>query len=104
MIRTAIICVAVFLNIVLCYDISTDCIASHNKARRIDTSPDIAYNSSVCKHAEKRAKELADNCKFDHNGNSGSGYGENLGAGSQYGCAESMKMWLDEKKNIVMRN
>ncbi|RWS20871.1 hypothetical protein B4U80_01216, partial [Leptotrombidium deliense] len=52
----------------------------------------------VCVHAEKRAKQLADNCLFNHEGNRGSGYGENLGTGSQYGCAESMQMWLDEKQ------
>ncbi|RWS21538.1 hypothetical protein B4U80_09524 [Leptotrombidium deliense] len=56
----------------------------------------MKINQTVCEHAVKRVTELSEKCLFDHSGNKGSGYGENLAAGPTE-CEANVKLWTDEK-------
>ncbi|RWS14727.1 pathogenesis-related protein 1-like protein, partial [Leptotrombidium deliense] len=100
MMITTTISFAFLFGVVLCYDsaFNSECVKLHNDARRTDGSPDIRVDQSLCGHAEKRANELANSCAFNHDGNANSGYGENLAAGWETGCKQSMSFWVNERE------
>ncbi|RWR99052.1 hypothetical protein B4U79_05864, partial [Dinothrombium tinctorium] len=73
------------------------CVQAHNAYRKQEGKPTLTTDLRLVNHAQRRANQLSASCSFDHNGNLGSGYGENL-AGGYYNCAQSVKMWYDEKR------
>ncbi|RWS29389.1 hypothetical protein B4U80_01900 [Leptotrombidium deliense] len=78
-----------------------DCLSSHNKFREGEQKPALKEGQQLMEHAQKRVKQLVESCKFDHNGNSGSGFGENLYAGSgSLGatCSRAVTNWYNEKQ------
>ncbi|RWS26900.1 hypothetical protein B4U80_02049 [Leptotrombidium deliense] len=79
------------------------CLDRHNLYRRRHGKPLMTLDSKAISHASKRARELSSRCAFDHSGNSGSGFGENL-AGGNADCARDVDMWYGEIKQYNPRN
>ncbi|RWS23944.1 uncharacterized protein B4U80_03276 [Leptotrombidium deliense] len=78
-------------------DFNNDCLTAHNNFRISERKPLLQLNDMLLKWSKKRALEMAEKCVFDHNGNTGSGYGENIAYGLS-DCAEIVAKWNSEKE------
>ncbi|RWS04098.1 pathogenesis-related protein 1-like protein [Dinothrombium tinctorium] len=65
-----------------------------------EAKPGLVTDLDLVTFAQKRANELSEKCGFDHEGNKGSGYGENLAAGYRT-CEKVVDAWYNEKKDYT---
>ncbi|RWS00707.1 hypothetical protein B4U79_14250, partial [Dinothrombium tinctorium] len=77
-----------------------DCLQSHNYYRQLENKPPLQIRQDLVDFAQYRANSLSYYCSFNHDGNDGSGYGENLSGYKN--CRDAVKQWYDEKINYTM--
>lgn len=75
-----------------------DCLAAHNKWRRLHDAPPLEFDRKIAAFSAKRAEHIAqsDGSEFKHPNDLP--YGENLAwhSRAKKSCAELVRMWYDE--------
>lgn len=82
------------------------CLQAHNAERaRHSGTPPLKWNETLAKHAEKWAKYLASNDKFEHEKNTGEGENLYYSYGSPVTtCKDAVTAWYDEIKDYDYSN
>ncbi|RWS23785.1 hypothetical protein B4U80_01425 [Leptotrombidium deliense] len=79
------------------------CLERHNYYRRLEGKPLMHLDPKAMAQAKRRAAELSSKCAFDHMGNMGSGFGENINSVDD-NCKDVVDKWYKEKPNYNPRN